>query len=485
MPYPGTKESKEEFIARFMASPEARTDYPDQKQRAAVAYSLWEKRKDNDVMATLKDAPTVDALAAKHGRTSADIEAELVIGVKVESEHTPDPKIARVIAAQQLWEDGTYYSARRFENSTGRPRAFKARHLEPGLVKYEELGEMDAKTGKRKDLVLLLRKEAIDKMRNSARGIPVVNWAHKDVSPDDFKKGKADGVVTGAVYNADDGWDWMEMLVWDPDTIKNCDRGFQVSCAYKPTDIDYTPGVYHNIPYDGEILNGVYEHIAVLPNPRYEKSMIICNSTGGKMKQFWLKLLGKNEPVEVAGAEVEMDGNKVPLEVLVNSYKAVKAEEEKVALENAAKALSDDAIVKVGDKEVTVKDLKAAHSAMLLKNAAAVEAQKKADAEAAADAEKKAKEAEALKNAADAQAAKDKADKEAEVLKNAKEAADRAEAEKKAAEAAEKAKADKEFADLKNAKDKGGTVVKTMGYTSQEERLALGRKMFGEEPAAK
>ncbi len=44
MPRPIQSESKEEYIARFMESPEARSDYPDQKQRAAVAYSMWEHR---------------------------------------------------------------------------------------------------------------------------------------------------------------------------------------------------------------------------------------------------------------------------------------------------------------------------------------------------------------------------------------------------------------------------------------------------------
>jgi hypothetical protein len=41
MPSPERKESQKEFVARYMASREARRDFPDAKQRAAVAYSEY------------------------------------------------------------------------------------------------------------------------------------------------------------------------------------------------------------------------------------------------------------------------------------------------------------------------------------------------------------------------------------------------------------------------------------------------------------
>ena len=48
MPYPRKGETKEEFISRFMGSAEANRDYPDQKQRLAVAESLWREKKFNE-----------------------------------------------------------------------------------------------------------------------------------------------------------------------------------------------------------------------------------------------------------------------------------------------------------------------------------------------------------------------------------------------------------------------------------------------------
>jgi len=40
MPYPVKGEKKGAYVSRFMGSEEAQKSFPDQKQRAAVAYSI-------------------------------------------------------------------------------------------------------------------------------------------------------------------------------------------------------------------------------------------------------------------------------------------------------------------------------------------------------------------------------------------------------------------------------------------------------------
>lgn len=45
MPNPRPKETLHSFMSRFMGSKEAGADFPDQKQRAAVAYSKFRRRK--------------------------------------------------------------------------------------------------------------------------------------------------------------------------------------------------------------------------------------------------------------------------------------------------------------------------------------------------------------------------------------------------------------------------------------------------------
>lgn len=45
MPYPKSGESQRNYLARFMGSGEAQNSFPDAKQRAAVAYSEYRRRK--------------------------------------------------------------------------------------------------------------------------------------------------------------------------------------------------------------------------------------------------------------------------------------------------------------------------------------------------------------------------------------------------------------------------------------------------------
>lgn len=65
MPKPNPDESKEEYVSRFMSSEEAKKDYPDEKQRVAVAESMWRehtKKKETSAYAKLKEdeAPVVE-----------------------------------------------------------------------------------------------------------------------------------------------------------------------------------------------------------------------------------------------------------------------------------------------------------------------------------------------------------------------------------------------------------------------------------------
>lgn len=47
MPRPNPGESEQAYIGRFMASAEAQKDFPDEKQRAAVAYSMFKEKKND------------------------------------------------------------------------------------------------------------------------------------------------------------------------------------------------------------------------------------------------------------------------------------------------------------------------------------------------------------------------------------------------------------------------------------------------------
>jgi hypothetical protein len=265
--------------------------------------------------------------------------------------------------------------------SDGTPKHYKTRVIEPGIVSYENEG-----LGK-----VLVRKEALDRMAASFVGKPVVNLVHKDISEaeaflsstPDWKKG--DGIVT-KIWWEDDGWYWVEFLAWDPDTKAYIDEhDYGVSCSYKPTEDDDDGGMYHNIEYDGEILDGFYRHLAIVENPRYEGvgkpqpigAAVYNNSLEDSMKKW--KLFGKTlknampddsekekDPPMDNEKEGEMDmkmayamgedGEKVPMEELVNAYMTQKEMEAQNADRNCMVNMEDMYEMENGET-VAVKDM--------------------------------------------------------------------------------------------------------------------------------
>lgn len=151
------------------------------------------------------------------------------------------------------------------ENTGGKGRYFKARILQPGLVKYS-FG------------VCLLEKETIDKFVNEFVGCPVI-IGHNDVTTEN-----ADKLVGGHIchiwYDNADGWYWVDGIIDDQDALDKIDDGWNVSCQYEITEYsNNTDGKLHNgNPYDKVILNGKPEHLAIVATPRYENAMIAVNA---------------------------------------------------------------------------------------------------------------------------------------------------------------------------------------------------------------
>ena len=87
------------------------------------------------------------------------------------------------------------------------------------------------------------------------------------------------GVVSNVWFNDKDGWYWCDGIIWDK-TAQNLitDKGWSVSCSYDVKLADDTGGSENNIPYNIEFLDGVFTHLAIVNNPRYERANIILNS---------------------------------------------------------------------------------------------------------------------------------------------------------------------------------------------------------------
>lgn len=256
---------------------------------------------------------------------------------------------------------------RKYSTADGFPKPVTIKYIMPGLVEYEYMNDG---AGAR----VLVTKNALDKMladpEKSIIGKPVINEAHRDVSPDDYKNGLADGIVTDAWYEPSDGWYYCEALVWDEDTRRNMQNGHSVSCEYTALPPWGPAGQLNQVTYDKEVTDGRYKHLAVVSGPRYEGAKIM-NSTGGNkpMMKLWQFLKKGTEEVknsvEVdARTAVEIDGKEVPLENAIAAWKETeatkakaKADADALALKNA-KVLSDSDIVTIDGQQVPVTALK-------------------------------------------------------------------------------------------------------------------------------
>lgn len=450
MPSPKSGESKKDYISRFMKSGEAQSDFPDEKQRLAVAYSMFEKR--NAISLYGKEHP---------------------------------------------W-----------------PKKYTCSFIEPGLVHYQDLGPckkcgnaMSCSNGSEgpgsgcepTGEHVLVKQEALAKMAQSFVGKPVIDKMHKDVTPDTVAEGEADGIVTRVWLDDKTGWWMCEFLVWNPEAQLHCESSaYSVSCAYEPTAVNQDGGEYHNIPYAEEIEDGSYTHLAIVTNPRYEGARIFVNSKGGSMSwRKWLPGARKNAaPLDPLKTLVDVDGEKVPLQ---NLHDALKSEEEKKNAEAKAaeeQVLNDDEMVcEIDGKEHKLGELKQAYRASK-KNADAPadkscptcgnsagsgdgEPEKLPDLRRQnADAEAKA--AEEKKNADDAaKAAEEKKNADEKALEEKKNADDAAKAEELKKNADEEAKAAEE---KKNADDKAAAEAlekkKNAEEKALEEKRNAGRKSF-------
>lgn len=146
---------------------------------------------------------------------------------------------------------------------SGKGRHFKSRFIQPGLAGYPgQFGNA------------LIKKENLDKFVYTLRNKPVtIN--HKDNIGDDDKVGE----VLNVWYNPEDGWYWCDGIITDETAINLInDKNWSVSCSYDFTKYDDEGGTENNIPYDIEFLDGEFNHLAIVDNPRYEGANIVFNS---------------------------------------------------------------------------------------------------------------------------------------------------------------------------------------------------------------
>lgn len=146
-------------------------------------------------------------------------------------------------------------------------KKFKSRFIQPGLAGYpQQYGNV------------LITKESLDKFVNTLEGKPVI-INHQEVTT----KNVADievGRVHNVWFNDEDGWYWCDGVLTSQNAIDLINDGYSVSCSYNVSDFTDKGGTVNNIKYDMEFLDGVFTHLAIVNNPRYEGADITVINSG-------------------------------------------------------------------------------------------------------------------------------------------------------------------------------------------------------------
>lgn len=325
----------------------------------------------------------------------------------------------------------------------GRGRHFSCRFIEPGIVAYNGSG------------VIKVSKEALDKFINSLVGCPVVIRHHEidNENVDDLRV----GVVSSVFYNPEDGWFYCDGIIWDVEAISKIEQGWSVSCCYIVKQTTGESGEWHNIPFDDELIDGFFEHLAIVPNPRYEEATILLNSKEGR-KNMLFKLFNNKK---VRNSENEGEEMKKENEESID----------KNALKNKIMEHVNKAVKGKGDIDGQSEDSWYEEFREMLDKLAYSDSEEKRSNEK----DEEDKEEEKKKNESDAsEESDDKKDneKEEEEKENEEEKDDKEEEKKN-----RKSNSKESYEEMKRLSNSGSAEIKS-GYIPESSRLALGKALF-------
>lgn len=154
------------------------------------------------------------------------------------------------------------------KNAADFPLILYGLHFEPGVAEY-----VNPENGK--PYRLLVSEETAKKMDPTFARKPVFVH-HVDAEDKDLANLEqlADGYVIDSFYNPPDGKHWAKFIVITDEGQQAFANGWKLSNAWDPLEKS-AGGQWHGVQYDFEVTAGNFRHMAMVPNPRYESSIIL------------------------------------------------------------------------------------------------------------------------------------------------------------------------------------------------------------------
>jgi hypothetical protein len=257
------------------------------------------------------------------------------------------------------------------QNAKQLPAIWYGLHFAPGVAQYKE---MDGEP------IILINESTAKAMDKSFPGKPVYVHHVPDVNLPNLQN-EADGYVVESFFNKSDGYHWCKFIAVSDAAHQAIQKGWVLSNAYEILE-NGPAGTWQGLEYQREVKRGEYEHLAIVPNPRYQQSIIlspadfksynekkeselykIANSKGESMLKLFKKTKVENA-ADIEGMSVTLpkSGKEVTLVKIINDFDEMEFNSGKPVMANG------DHLVKVGDKDMSVNDLLEAYNSLTAKN---------------------------------------------------------------------------------------------------------------------
>lgn len=310
------------------------------------------------------------------------------------------------------------------QNAKTLPKVYYGLHFCPGVAEYREPSQDPYR--------IFINEDTIRSMNPTFAGRPVY-VQHVDTVDLSKLQEEADGYVIESFFNSADGKTWAKFIVVSDKGHQAILNGWKLSNAYVPQSFG-AGGVWNGVDYSKEVIQGEFEHLAIVPNPRYDESIIldaeqfkaynsdkemalsrIANSQGESKMNFFKKTKVENATDLENTMVTLVSGKSVSIKTLVNEAEEMEKKKNEEA-QGEMPMVNGEHMVCVGDEKMSVNALIEKHLNMLSekKNAEDAESAKKKDEPAKEEEKKEDKVEDAKKN-------EDEEDKKKEeVKKNSK-----------------------------------------------------------------
>jgi DNA repair exonuclease SbcCD ATPase subunit len=244
-------------------------------------------------------------------------------------------------------------------------------HMLPGVAEYRE--------PKKDPFRIFLNEDTIRAMDASFAGKPVFVKHVDEVDQNlDTLRAEADGWVVESFFNSADGRHWAKFIVCSEKGEKAISSGYRLSNCYIPKSFG-SGGLWNGVSYEKEVTGGEYEHLALVPDPRYEESIVltpeqfkayneakrieverISNTKGENIMalNFFRRQKVENSfDIESTMVQLPRSKREVTLAQVINEMDEHEAEKHKAMAH-------PEHHVQIGDEKMTVNELVEKHKAL-------------------------------------------------------------------------------------------------------------------------